>query len=197
MDIKSLSKDERERLAASPDTDPAVLTELAEDFYLLPTLVANSATPEDTLRSIYRDFPHLRPADPGPVGLPLDDEAEAAIAAFRKRREADAAVESFRRRQTSTYRAPVSSGQYVQVLDAQGRAVTVPVSALGGRGTNGLAIASFVVALVGGSLIAVILGHVAKSQIARTGENGDGLATAGLVIGYIGLLLSVWILTTL
>ena len=32
---------------------------------------------------------------------------------------------------------------------------------------------------------ASILGHIAKRQIAQTGEEGDGLATAGLVIGYI------------
>jgi peptidyl-prolyl cis-trans isomerase B (cyclophilin B) len=60
-----------------------------------------------------------------------------------------------------------------------------------GRGTNGLAIASMVLGLVGGSVLAVVFGHVARSQIRRTGEDGDGLAVAGLVLGYIGLAASL------
>jgi hypothetical protein len=193
MDLAALSKAEREALAADPGTEPEVLAELASDFYLLPTLVANPTTPEDTLRGIYRDFPHLRPADPGPLGEAPDDEAAAAIAAFRKRREADSAIENYRRRQTAP-RPGGSSAQYVQVLDANGRAVQVPLSALRSQGTNGLAIAAFVLSLVGGSVLAVILGHVAKGQIAQTGENGEGLATAGLVIGYASIALFLLLL---
>jgi hypothetical protein len=57
-------------------------------------------------------------------------------------------------------------------------------------GTNGMAIASLVCSLVGcgvGSAVGVGLGHAAKRQIQRTGESGDGLATAGLVLGYLGI----------
>jgi hypothetical protein len=32
---------------------------------------------------------------------------------------------------------------------------------------------------------AIVLGHVAKKQIRQTGEQGEGLATAGLWLGYI------------
>jgi hypothetical protein len=57
--------------------------------------------------------------------------------------------------------------------------------------TNGLAIASLVVGLFWmwwiGSVLAVVFGHVALNQIARTGQSGRGLAIAGLVLGYIGL----------
>jgi hypothetical protein len=35
---------------------------------------------------------------------------------------------------------------------------------------------------------AVILGHVARGQIRRTGERGDGMAIAGLVLGYLGII---------
>ncbi len=38
-----------------------------------------------------------------------------------------------------------------------------------------------------GGLIAVITGHVARSQIKRTGEAGEGLALAGLIAGYISI----------
>ena len=57
--------------------------------------------------------------------------------------------------------------------------------------TNALAVASLVVGLFWmwwiGSVLAVVLGHVALNQIARNGQSGRGLAIAGLVLGYIGL----------
>jgi Domain of unknown function (DUF4190) len=40
-----------------------------------------------------------------------------------------------------------------------------------------------------GGIIAVITGHVARSQIKRTGEAGEGLALAGLIAGYISIAL--------
>ncbi|WP_231938850.1 DUF4190 domain-containing protein [Brevibacterium sandarakinum] len=36
-------------------------------------------------------------------------------------------------------------------------------------------------------VLAVIFGHVSRGQINRTGEDGRGQATAGLVMGYIGI----------
>jgi Domain of unknown function (DUF4190) len=38
---------------------------------------------------------------------------------------------------------------------------------------------------------AVVLGHMARRQIRQTGEAGDGMALAGLILGYIGLVLSI------
>ena len=62
------------------------------------------------------------------------------------------------------------------------------------RSTNGLAIASLVFAIASwfvcpfvGGVLAVILGHIARGQIRRTGEAGGGLAMAGLILGYIHL----------
>ena len=45
------------------------------------------------------------------------------------------------------------------------------------------------------SLLAIIFGHVALYQIRRSQgmEAGDGLAIAGLVTGYVGLLIQVFI----
>lgn len=56
-----------------------------------------------------------------------------------------------------------------------------------GAKTNVLAIVSLVTSIIGLSLVGVITGHVAMNQIKKTGEEGNGLAIAGLVIGYIGL----------
>jgi peptidyl-prolyl cis-trans isomerase B (cyclophilin B) len=53
-------------------------------------------------------------------------------------------------------------------------------------GTNVLAIVSLVSAFFV-SLVAIITGHIALSQIKRTGEKGRGLALAGLIIGYAGI----------
>jgi uncharacterized membrane protein len=41
------------------------------------------------------------------------------------------------------------------------------------------------------SVAAVVLGHIARSQIKRNGEAGDGMALAGLVLGWIGISLTV------
>ena len=53
--------------------------------------------------------------------------------------------------------------------------------------TNGLAIGSLVCALLGISLPAVIMGHIARRQIRDGNQAGDGLAVAGLVIGWLGM----------
>lgn len=61
------------------------------------------------------------------------------------------------------------------------------------RSTNGLAIASMVLGIVWlywiGSILAVIFGHVARRQIRNSNarQGGDGLAVAGLTLGYIGV----------
>jgi peptidyl-prolyl cis-trans isomerase B (cyclophilin B) len=53
--------------------------------------------------------------------------------------------------------------------------------------TNTLAIISLISSFFI-SLLGVILGHIALNQIKTTGEGGRGLAIAGLVIGYLGIL---------
>lgn len=52
------------------------------------------------------------------------------------------------------------------------------------RRTNALAIASLVCAFVFAPL-AILFGHLSLSQIKRSGEDGRGMAIAGLVIGYV------------
>jgi Domain of unknown function (DUF4190) len=64
--------------------------------------------------------------------------------------------------------------------------------------TNGFAVAAMVLGIVWlcgfGSLLAVIFGHVALAQIARSEgwEKGRGMALAGLILGYCGLALLVF-----
>lgn len=66
--------------------------------------------------------------------------------------------------------------------------------------TNSLAVISLVMGLLGlsflpllGSIAAVIVGPMARKEIANSGgaQGGDGLATAGVVLGWIGIALGV------
>jgi hypothetical protein len=71
----------------------------------------------------------------------------------------------------------------------------MPVS----RPTNTLAIVSLVAGIAGyviphpfiAGLVAIVTGHLARAQIRRTGEGGALLATIGLILGYLHLVLSV------
>ncbi|PJK13682.1 hypothetical protein CO613_09300 [Lysobacteraceae bacterium NML07-0707] len=60
------------------------------------------------------------------------------------------------------------------------------------RQTSGLAITSLVCGILGfftgiTAIIAIVTGHMARSEIRRTPDRyeGDGLALAGLVMGYL------------
>lgn len=86
------------------------------------------------------------------------------------------------------YAQPVAPQAYAQAYPQQGYAGTVApanntlalVSMISG-------IAAFVVVPFIGSIVAIITGHMAKKQIAQTGEGGSGMATAGLILGYVGI----------
>jgi hypothetical protein len=60
--------------------------------------------------------------------------------------------------------------------------------------TNSLAIAALISSFFI-SLLGVILGHIALSQIKTTGEGGRGMAIAALVIGYVSMGLAVIIIS--
>ncbi|MET0726190.1 MAG: DUF4190 domain-containing protein [Leifsonia sp.] len=56
---------------------------------------------------------------------------------------------------------------------------------------NVLAIISFATSLLGISLVGIVLGHIALSQIKKTGEQGKVFAIIGLVLGYLGILAAI------
>lgn len=59
--------------------------------------------------------------------------------------------------------------------------------------TNRLAVASLVLAVLWicwlGSVLAIAFGHVARGQIRERHQRGEGLAVAGIVLGWIGITL--------
>lgn len=56
-----------------------------------------------------------------------------------------------------------------------------------GPKTNTLSIVALVLSILWISIPAVICGHIGLNQIKSRGEGGRGIAIAGLVIGYIGI----------
>jgi hypothetical protein len=74
-----------------------------------------------------------------------------------------------------------------------------PASGYQATSTNGLAIAALVLGLVGwmacgiGSILAVVFGFVARSQIraSQGRQAGDGMALAGIILGFIAIALLV------
>jgi hypothetical protein len=58
------------------------------------------------------------------------------------------------------------------------------------RQLNGLAITSMILGILWiywlGSILALILGYTARKQIRERNESGDGMAIAGIVLGWIG-----------
>ena len=72
-----------------------------------------------------------------------------------------------------------------------------PVPRRGPTPTNGLAIASLACGLAQfafgplPTIPAIVLGHMARHQIKRTGEHGSGMALAGLLLGWAAVALGV------
>ncbi|GII27772.1 hypothetical protein Pmi06nite_12140 [Planotetraspora mira] len=70
----------------------------------------------------------------------------------------------------------------------------VPVRHYPQDGVNSMALSSIILALSGllatglASLPAIVCGHIARRKIKKTGERGSGLAMAGLIVGYLGLM---------
>jgi Domain of unknown function (DUF4190) len=72
--------------------------------------------------------------------------------------------------------------------------------------TNTLAVVSLVTAIIapfghvtgiGGltlTIVSIVTGHMARAQIRKTGERGDGFALAGLIISYVHLALTALVL---
>ena len=61
---------------------------------------------------------------------------------------------------------------------------------------NTLAVVSIATALTSiGAVAAIITGHVALTQIKKSGQSGRGLALDGTIVGYVTI--AFWILTTI
>lgn len=66
---------------------------------------------------------------------------------------------------------------------------------------NGFAVASLITGVLGltalpliGAVLALSFGYRARREIANSGERGEGLATAGVVLGWVGVGLAALIL---
>lgn len=59
------------------------------------------------------------------------------------------------------------------------------------KGTNGFAIAALITGLVGLNLLGIIFGFVALNQIKQTGESGRGMAIAGIILGFVWIVVVI------
>ena len=77
---------------------------------------------------------------------------------------------------------------------------TAPAGATANKGWSGFAIAGFVLALLGlygvGSVLGIIFSVIGRNRARRTGQRGEGLAVAGIVIGIVTLLAFIAVVST-
>ena len=77
---------------------------------------------------------------------------------------------------------------------------TAPPGTAGNPGWSGFAIAGFVLSLLGlwgvGSVLGIIFSVMGRNRARRTGQRGEGLAVAGIVIGIVTLLGFIAIVAT-
>lgn len=87
------------------------------------------------------------------------------------------------------YAQPVYQQQYPPT--GYGQQPPYPYPYPPARQTNGMAIASMVLGIVWvywiGSILALIFGYLALAEIRRSKQAGEGMAIAGIVLGWIGV----------
>jgi hypothetical protein len=97
---------------------------------------------------------------------------------------------------TYEYQAPPSQDPYA--YQAQTSYTTQPAYyaqpgyVVAAAPTNGLAIASMIISILGFGPIGAIMGHIARRQIRERGEQGDGFALAGIIVGWVTT--GIWVL---
>jgi len=69
-----------------------------------------------------------------------------------------------------------------------------------GPGTNGFAVAALILGIVGLcgciGILGIVFGVIARDQIAITGESGQGMAIAGIVLGCISIVPTIiWVVS--
>lgn len=94
--------------------------------------------------------------------------------------------------QPPAYPPPPGYGQQPYPYPPQQPGAPYPYYYLARR-TNGMAIASMVLGILWiywiGSILALVFGYLARKQIRERGEDGNGMAIAGIVLGWIGVAL--------
>lgn len=148
-------------------------------------------------------YPQQAPVHPGMLAAAADRERTMDVlkAAFGEGRitKEEFDLRAARTMSARTYAqlgavvADLPSGPSFGVMPYQGGYYPVVVTP-----TSGLAIGALICGIAEiftlgfAAIPAVILGHLARQNIRRTGERGDGMAVAGLVLGYLGI--GIWTL---
>ncbi|WP_020106800.1 DUF4190 domain-containing protein [Nocardia sp. 348MFTsu5.1] len=82
-----------------------------------------------------------------------------------------------------------------RVEDHESGAEMTPAPTSRANKTNTLSVVALILSVIGVTfIIGIVCGHVARSQIRRTGEQGDAFAIAALWVGYLYLAATVLVL---
>jgi hypothetical protein len=141
-------------------------------------------------------------APSGPGALRATDADRATVQGMLQNAYADGRLswEEFDARTTALMRAQTYADLNALTGDLAA-AVPAQMGPYGGslaRHTNNLAVAALILGIgqffgfwLLAGIPAIICGHKARRQIRQTGEDGDGMALAGLILGWAGVALTV------
>ncbi|WP_198045604.1 DUF1707 and DUF4190 domain-containing protein [Kitasatospora mediocidica] len=142
------------------------------------------ATPQAAMRAAHTDRDRT-------VDVLKAAYAEGRLSAEEYSQRFDAAHRAQTYGQLSQLVADLPSGPMAVPFGASAPSVPMTFLPPRPRATNGLAVASLTLGLLSLPTMgllgipALVTGHVAKSQIRQRGEEGDLMATIGLVIGWV------------
>jgi hypothetical protein len=188
---------------AADDPTPGTVTEVAKLLYLA-SAIAECCDDEDTLDLLTTDpgfapfTTRVIPTDPEELAYEWDELGESILRCWDDVSIVLASCLTYVADPISTvmFGAPGFAKQAAPWEVIRPAYVRAPVVTIAETqpGISGMAVTSFVLAMLGISLFAILFGHAARADIRRTGKSADGLAVAGLVLGYleiVGLLIAI------
>jgi hypothetical protein len=127
--------------------------------------------------------------------------AVVMVVVSRRNRGSIVAQRSELRRQNevAAQAAAIQQWQAAYTLANPGQPIPAPPLVLGSSGygasnrTNVMAILAIIFGIFV-SILGIVFGHIALSQIRRSGEGGRGLAITGLIFGYVGIVAAIVLL---
>jgi hypothetical protein len=154
--------------------------------------VSPASEPPTNLQAAYgQPAPYGQPptsGQPAAYGQPTQDQPASGQPAYGQDPYGQPAYGQDPYVQTGYGQPAYGQPAYGQAYGQQAYGQPIVVS----QPTNGLAIASMIISILGFGPVGAIMGHVARKQIRERGEQGDGFALAGIIVGWVTT--GIWVL---